>query len=134
MKKLVSFLVLALLAIPSLTFSATTHDMLEDKWYYSNTFKSEGNDVYAKLTNREDLYDGTNYSGDGKAQLRHIKFGYDDTICTDIKIKMKAKDYAKCTKKDPNQNWTFQARGMYTKIYNDEGVVKKGLSVYSRVE
>lgn len=69
MKKLVSFLVLALLAIPSLTFSATTHDMLEDKWYYSNTFKSEGNDVYAKLTNREDLYDGTNYSGDCKVQF-----------------------------------------------------------------
>lgn len=66
--------------------------------------------------------------------FRHIKFGYDDTICTNTKTKLKAKSFAKCIKKDVNQKWTFQARGMYTKIYNDEGVVKKGLSVYSRVE
>lgn len=134
MKKFISATVLAMVLVPIFSFSATTHDMLEDKWYYSGTFHSNGDWAEAVLTNREDLYSGTNYSGDGKAELRHIKSGYDDTLCTATKSKMTAKQYTSCRKTQVNTGWTYQSRGMYTRIYNNAGNAQSGLSVYSTVE
>lgn len=107
--------------------------MMKGTWYYSSKYGTNGSWVEAVLTNREDLYSGTNYSGDGEAQVRRIDDGVDNTMCTGTGSGISAHEYVKCRKTDVNSNHYYQSRGMWTKVYNNSGSSING-SIYSTIE
>lgn len=129
MKKIITTMFILMYSISTLAIPLSasevstkkvTENMAEDKWYYSEQFLPVNGYAFAKLSNREDLYAGTNFTGDGEVQLRRIDVGYDNTQCTNYKNGLAAKEYVECGKTGLSDSHTHQARGLWSTIYGGD--------------
>ncbi len=88
-------------------------NMKEDVNYYYNFHTGSSNYVYGELTNREDLYDDTNYTGYGKVWVDENNAGHWGEICGAEDSKMSAKDAVSCDDSWHNSYEDFRTKGQW---------------------
>lgn len=106
--------------VPLFASSIRYYDMKEGSTYYSNAYNSSSTgEVYGKLTNREDMYAGTNYSGNGHVAV--ITSSFKTTLCSADETYIDPKGYVECKTNSANHNAKHKTSGRWTVVYGASG-------------